>query len=233
MNCAQKPEGLVEPIGRHLAEMALFMRSNSGPNCLISGGEGTVKLAPPEERGLGGRNQQTVLAALIQLSHSDPRGIVILSGGTDGEDGPTDAAGALVDAAIIDDAKRRGLQPIDFLNCNDCISLFRAARRFDQNRADEYECLRPARRPRRSGMIHHGDTEARSGPNAGSRTLDIRILKDCLREFRQEFSHHFRCRTASNACSVSPCLRSLYEASATKNRRRYGRRFYPKRPAGR
>ena len=73
MNCAQKPEGLVEPIGRHLAEMALFMRSNSGPNCLISGGEGTVKLASPEERGLGGRNQQTVLAALIQLSQSDAR----------------------------------------------------------------------------------------------------------------------------------------------------------------
>ena len=83
-----------------------------------------MKLAPPEERGLGGRNQQAVLAALIQLSHSDPRGIVILSGGTDGEDGPTDAAGALVDAAIIDDAKRRCLQPIEFLNCNDSYHLF-------------------------------------------------------------------------------------------------------------
>ena len=95
MSCAAKPEGLVEPIGRHLAEMAPFMRTTPGPNCLTSGGEGTVKLVPAGQRGLGGRNQQTVLAALIQLVQTDPRGhgIVILSGGTDGEDGPTDAAG--------------------------------------------------------------------------------------------------------------------------------------------
>ena len=65
MSCAAKPEGLVEPIGRHLAEMALFMRTTPGPNCLISGGEGTVKLVPVGQRGLGGRNQQTVLAALF------------------------------------------------------------------------------------------------------------------------------------------------------------------------
>jgi glycerate-2-kinase len=124
LNCAQKPEGLVEPIGRHLAEMALFMRTTPGPNCLISGGEGTVKLAPADRRGLGGRNQQTVLAALIQLVQADPRGIVILSGGTDGEDGPTDAAGAFVDAAIIDEVKRRGLDTADYLQRNDAYHFF-------------------------------------------------------------------------------------------------------------
>ncbi len=126
MNCAEKPEGLVEPIGRHLAEMALFMRTTPGPNCLISGGEGTVKLAPAGQRGLGGRNQQTVLAALVQLVQTDPRGhgVVILSGGTDGEDGPTDAAGALVDAAIIEAANQRGLDPVDFLNRNDAYHFF-------------------------------------------------------------------------------------------------------------
>jgi glycerate 2-kinase len=128
MNCAAKPEGLVEPIGRHLAEMAQFMRTTPGPNCLISGGEGTVKLAPAGQRGLGGRNQQTVLAALIQLVQTDPRGhgIVILSGGTDGEDGPTDAAGAIVDAAIIEAAKQRGFDPVDFLNRNDAYHFFEA-----------------------------------------------------------------------------------------------------------
>jgi hydroxypyruvate reductase len=76
--------------------MAVKMRDGDGPNCLISGGEGTVALAPESKRGLGGRNQQLVLAALDELLGRDPqkgRGIAILSGGTDGEDGPTDAAG--------------------------------------------------------------------------------------------------------------------------------------------
>ncbi len=59
MTCASKPEGAVEVIGRHLADMALVMRDAPGPNCLISGGEGTVKLVSEAERGLGGRNQQT------------------------------------------------------------------------------------------------------------------------------------------------------------------------------
>ena len=49
---------------------------------------------------------------------------MILSGGTDGEDGPTDAAGALVDAAIIEAAKQRGLDPVDFLNRNDAYHFF-------------------------------------------------------------------------------------------------------------
>ena len=124
LNCATKPEGLVEPIGRHLAAMALLMRATPGPNCLISGGEGTVKLAPAEERGFGGRNQQTVLAAFIELMQADPHSIVILSGGTDGEDGPTDAAGALVDAEFIAEAKRCGLDPVDFLSRNDAYHFF-------------------------------------------------------------------------------------------------------------
>ncbi len=100
--CASKLEGPVEPIGRHLADMAAHLRSTPGAKCFISGGEGTVKLAPENQRGLGGRNQQTVLAALIRLAEIDPRGVAILSAGTDGEDGPTDAAGAFVDAEVID-----------------------------------------------------------------------------------------------------------------------------------
>jgi hydroxypyruvate reductase len=131
LTCANKPEGQVEPIGRHLAEMAVHMRSTPGPNCLISGGEGTVKLASEAERGLGGRNQQTVLAALMRLQEiggadagAAAAEIVILSAATDGEDGPTDAAGAFVDAQIMEEVQRRGLDAADFLRRNDAYHFF-------------------------------------------------------------------------------------------------------------
>ncbi len=130
MTCAVKPEGPVEIIGRHLADMALAMRSSTGPNCLISGGEGTVQLVSESERGLGGRNQQTVLAALARLldlnraGENPTGGIVILSCGTDGEDGPTDAAGAFVDAIVIEEARQRNLNPLDYLRRNDAYHFF-------------------------------------------------------------------------------------------------------------
>ena len=62
MHAATSLEGPAEEIGRHLAQMALRMQTEPGPDCLITGGEPTVKLAPPEIRGKGGRNQQLVLA---------------------------------------------------------------------------------------------------------------------------------------------------------------------------
>jgi hydroxypyruvate reductase len=97
--------------------------------CFIEGGECIVKLAPEGQRGFGGRNQQTVLAALIELAKrsqggSVPEGIVVLSAGTDGEDGPTDAAGAFVDSEIIAEAQRRGLDPSDYLRRNDAYHFF-------------------------------------------------------------------------------------------------------------
>jgi hydroxypyruvate reductase len=117
-------EGPADDIGRHLAETALRMRREPGPNCLITGGEPVVKLAAARERGRGGRNQQLVLAALDVLAASDASNIVILSGGTDGEDGPTDAAGAFVDADVIAAAQVRGLDPRDYLRRNDAYSFF-------------------------------------------------------------------------------------------------------------
>ena len=66
--------------------------------CLIGGGETRVTAVPPEARG--GRNQELVLAALHASAAPFPPGVLILSAGTDGEDGPTDAAGALVDARV-------------------------------------------------------------------------------------------------------------------------------------
>jgi hydroxypyruvate reductase len=127
MVAATELEGPVEEIGRHLARMALQMRDGGGPNCLISGGEGTVSLAPQAQRGKGGRNQQLVLAALDELIRHDVargRRIAILSAGTDGEDGPTDAAGAWLDEAIIQESLRRQLDAADYLRRNDAYHFF-------------------------------------------------------------------------------------------------------------
>jgi hydroxypyruvate reductase len=125
MTSATAPEGPVEDVARHLAAMADRMRRSPGPDCLISGGEPTVRLAPAGVRGLGGRNQQLCLAALEALP--DWRGLALVSGGTDGEDGPTDAAGAWVDETIAQAGKRLGLDAADFLARNDAYRYFEQA----------------------------------------------------------------------------------------------------------
>ena len=124
MASARQSEGPAEEVGRHLAEMALRMRDGPGPDCLVSGGEPVVVLVDAARRGLGGRNQQLVLAALERLADDGAAGIVLLSGGTDGEDGPTDAAGAFLDAEVLAAAKQRGLDPADFLARNDAYRFF-------------------------------------------------------------------------------------------------------------
>ena len=124
MHAATTLEGSAEEIGRSLADMALHMRRQAGPDCLITGGEPTVKLAPSAIRGRGGRNQQLALAALQVLQSEGARDIAILSGGTDGEDGPTDAAGALVDAAVVAQAQTLKLDPLDYLARNDAYTFF-------------------------------------------------------------------------------------------------------------
>ncbi len=132
MVAANSLEGRAEGVGQHLAEMALSMRSEPGPDCLISGGEPVVELVAAEQRGKGGRNQQLILAALehlfSQAPDSDPadavRNMMLLSGGTDGEDGPTDAAGAMINAEIAEGAGKRGLAPAEFLARNDAYHFF-------------------------------------------------------------------------------------------------------------
>lgn len=124
MTSATTSEGPAEEVGRHLAAMARQMRDQPGPNCLITGGEPTVTLAPAEIRGRGGRNQQLTLAALEELG--DCTGIALLSGGTDGEDGPTDAAGAAIDEQIAARAKQLKLDASDALRRNDAYTFFEA-----------------------------------------------------------------------------------------------------------
>jgi len=121
---ATGPEGPAEEVGCRLADRALAMRRVAGPDCLASGGEPVVKLIDPARRGRGGRNQQLVLAALTRLANHDPAGITLLAGGTDGEDGPTDAAGAVIDESIVKAAARRNLDPADYLLRNDAYRFF-------------------------------------------------------------------------------------------------------------
>lgn len=124
MHCATELEGVAEDVGRHLAHLAMRMQSEPGFDCLITGGEPVVKLAPEAQRGQGGRNQQLALAGGIELERADAEGVVLLSGATDGEDGPTDAAGAWIDRERLREARRLGLDASDFLARNDAYRFF-------------------------------------------------------------------------------------------------------------
>jgi len=94
------------------------------PACLLMGGETTVTI---KGNGKGGRNQEFVLAALDELIKKDvsPEGFpVVLSGGTDGTDGPTDAAGAVIDHTIIQRLNKTKLKSDTYLKNNDAYSFF-------------------------------------------------------------------------------------------------------------
>ncbi len=89
------------------------------PACVLSGGETTVILSG---KGKGGRNQEFALTAAIDIA--DDHRMVILSGGTDGTDGPTDAAGAVVDSDTMEKSLDSGLNPAAFLENNDSYHFF-------------------------------------------------------------------------------------------------------------
>jgi glycerate 2-kinase len=89
------------------------------PACILSGGETTVTI---KGNGLGGRNQEFALSASIDISGK--KHIVVLSGGTDGTDGPTDAAGAFSDTFTLKRAEELGMDPYRFLANNDSYHFF-------------------------------------------------------------------------------------------------------------
>ena len=121
-------QGEANEIGRELAEYCRRVRdagdSAGRPACILSGGEPVVQLAKSSRPRKGGRNQQLVLAGLDDLFEDGLRQIVLLSGGTDGEDGPTDAAGAWADAQLAATARQLGLKPRDFLEINNAYAFF-------------------------------------------------------------------------------------------------------------
>ena len=91
------------------------------PACVIAGGETTVTV---RGSGKGGRNQEIALAGALQLAGWD--GVVLFSGGTDGTDGPTDAAGAVADGFTIFRAAELGLSANVYLKNNDAYHYFEA-----------------------------------------------------------------------------------------------------------
>jgi hydroxypyruvate reductase/glycerate 2-kinase len=108
----------VAGIARSIREQGIPIRP---PACVLLGGETTVTLGPGH--GLGGRNQEFVLAALLKLGPIPD--VVILSGGTDGEDGPTDAAGAIADAALCRTAAWANAE--EYLRIHDAYHFFESA----------------------------------------------------------------------------------------------------------
>jgi len=103
-----------EAVGRRLAkeaaELVAAARRDGRSRAVIEGGEAVVTL--PRDHGRGGRNQQTVLAAVDawqQAGNAWPAGLLITSVGTDGEDGPTEAAGGLVDRAVVERLSASGI----------------------------------------------------------------------------------------------------------------------------
>lgn len=89
------------------------------PACILSGGETTVTI---KGKGLGGRNQEFVLAGALEISGTEK--VVLLSGGTDGTDGPTDATGAVADHTTVQRGKSMGLDPNFYLDNNDAYPFF-------------------------------------------------------------------------------------------------------------
>jgi hydroxypyruvate reductase len=93
----------------------------SKPACIIAGGETTVTI---RGKGKGGRNQEFALSAAMEIEGCE--GVVILSAGTDGTDGPTDATGAIVDFNTCKAAREKfRLNPDEFLNKNDSYNFFK------------------------------------------------------------------------------------------------------------
>jgi len=118
------------------------------PRCLLSGGETTVTV---RGTGTGGRNQELALAFAMEIAGI--KGITMLSAGTDGTDGPTDAAGAIVDGETVPKARALGMDPFAYLENNDSYTFF--------SRLDTL-----------SGEAYHVIT----GPT-GTNVMDIQIIR--------------------------------------------------------
>ncbi|MBA4372149.1 MAG: glycerate kinase [Thermodesulfovibrio sp.] len=145
-----KLQGEARNAARYLADIARRVKRDKKPgkpHCLISGGETTVMV---KGTGKGGRNQEMALAFAIEISGSE--GITMLSAGTDGTDGPTDATGAVVDGNTVNLANRVGLDPQTYLADNNSYVYF-----------EKLDAL--------TGSDHH----IKTGPT-GTNVMDIQLI---------------------------------------------------------
>jgi hydroxypyruvate reductase len=114
--------------GQAAFELATFLRQARktgtpvpAPACILAGGETTVTM---KGNGRGGRNTELALASVTELA--DFPEVMLASLASDGEDGPTDAAGAIVTGETFRRAVRLGLRPGDYLERNDSYTFFAA-----------------------------------------------------------------------------------------------------------
>lgn len=145
---SQKANTVGSRLATSLRTMVSLGTTKNCPQALLEGGEATVHV--PLNHGVGGRNQHTVVAAandiLVDQKHEWPTDTLIASFGTDGEDGPTSAAGGFIDSEV---ARSLISQPKSIA---DAIS-----------RCDSHELLKSA-----GGLIETGPT--------GTNVADIRIV---------------------------------------------------------
>ena len=143
-------QGEARDAARLLARKAVHARDKMKQGerlCFLSGGETTVVV---RGTGRGGRNQELALAFAMEIAGVD--GITLLSGGTDGTDGPTDAAGAVVDGSVVPVARNLGIHPEVYLGNNDSYAFFQLL-------------------DAQSGEQHH----LKTGPT-GTNVMDIQII---------------------------------------------------------
>ena len=118
-------EGEAKEVVKVLAAIAREIQGSgnplSAPACILCGGETTVTI---QGDGKGGRNQEFALASALVIAGMPD--VVVLAGGTDGNDGPTDAAGAIADGSTLSRAKSKGLDPLDYLRRNDSYHFFQS-----------------------------------------------------------------------------------------------------------
>jgi hydroxypyruvate reductase len=113
-------QGEARQVGRELAHrLREGISRRTHPFCLIAGGETTVTI---RGQGKGGRNQELALSAINELRGLE--NVMLIALGTDGDDGPTDAAGAVVTGESARRAESLGLDAADYLSRNDAYPFF-------------------------------------------------------------------------------------------------------------
>ncbi|TWT60358.1 glycerate kinase type-2 family protein [Rubinisphaera italica] len=129
INAGAFNEGEAQLFAQQIIRQALEESGKiSKPVCLLYGGETTVSLKGVSNPGKGGRNQEVALAVIHELKKHPElvNRFVLIAGGTDGEDGPTDAAGGFADLTVIHEADRLNLPPSDFLARHDAYHFLDA-----------------------------------------------------------------------------------------------------------